>query len=88
MSYPTYYKWLRSDVLERIDDEIERGNAKHGHAPKATSDDVVLILAEELGEYAQALLKRQYDNAQLELEQIAAIALNHLCGSGPHRSQI
>ena len=76
-------------VLGRIADEIDRANKKHGNGnPLATDEDVALILLEELGEYAQALLKGQPMEADKELVQIAAVAFNHLVGTGPHRSKL
>ena len=76
------------NLLEEISNEINRGNEKHGHAPLANADDVVLILAEEVGEFAQAVLKDNYSEARLELIQIAAVAINHLLGTGPHQSKL
>lgn len=77
-----------SQIMDEVVREIDRGNAKHGHAPLATDDDTCLILLEELGEYAQACLQRRPEDARKELVQVAAVAINHLCGTGPHRSDL
>jgi len=73
-------------LLEEIDAEIERGNRKHGHGELATPIQVVLILCEELGEYAQAVIQQRDFDARKELIQVVAVALNHLNGTGPHFS--
>lgn len=77
---------IPKEILEEVEKEIQSGNQKHGHGPLANPIQVIAILCEELGEYAQANLKNQPTKARKELIQIAAIALNHLCGTGPHYS--
>lgn len=74
------------EVLLEVDKEIERGNKKHGHGELATSIQVVAILCEELGEFAQAVMQGRVTDAREELIQVAAVALNHLKGTGPHFS--
>lgn len=69
-----------------ISKEIERGNNKHGHAPIATPIEVVSILCEELGEFAQAVMQGRTEDARKELTQVAAVAVNSLLGIGPHFS--
>jgi NTP pyrophosphatase (non-canonical NTP hydrolase) len=73
-------------LLDEIDAEIERGNRKHGHGELATPIQVVSILCEELGEYAQAVMQNRTEDARKELVQVVAVALNHLAGTGPHFS--
>ena len=74
------------ELLGEITEEIDRGNAKHGHGELATPEQVALILLEELGEFAQATMQQRPDDARKELLQIAAVACNHLLGTGPHFS--
>jgi NTP pyrophosphatase (non-canonical NTP hydrolase) len=71
-----------------ISGEIRKGNDKHGHAPLATPQEVVSILAEELGEFAAEVNQRNDEKARHELLQIAAIACNYLMGTGPHYSEL
>ncbi len=67
--------------------EIELGNIKHGDGPMASPVEVVAILTEELGEYAQAILKDESPmHKRQELIQLCAVAINHLIGTGPHIS--
>ncbi len=73
-------------LLEEIDAEIERGNKKHGHGELATPIQVTAILCEELGEFAQAVMQGRIQDARKELLQVAAVAINHLKGTGPHFS--
>lgn len=75
-------------ICDELRIELEKANNKHGHAPLATDEDVVLILVEELGEYAKALLQGNVEHARTELIQIASVALNKLTGIGPHRSNL
>jgi NTP pyrophosphatase (non-canonical NTP hydrolase) len=74
-------------LLDEIDAEIERGNRKHGDGPIASPIQVVSILCEELGEFAQAVMQEKMDDARKELIQVVAVALNHLNGTGPHFSR-
>ena len=74
------------ETLLEIDREIERGNKKHSHGELATPIQVVSILCEEIGEYAQAVMQGRIEDARKELVQVAAVALNHLRGTGPHFS--
>lgn len=73
-------------LYDEIDREIQHGNAKHGEGELATPIQVVSILCEELGEYAQAILQNRPEAARKELLQVAAVAINHLRGTGPHFS--
>jgi hypothetical protein len=73
-------------LLAEISEEINRGNVKHGQAPLASPLGVVAILTEELGEYAKAVIQEKPTEAKKELLQIAAVAINHLLGTGPHFS--
>jgi len=75
-------------LLLEIKDEIDRGNAKHGHGQLASDIQVVAILVEELGEYAEAVMKKQNEQATKELIQMIAVAINHLSGTGPHFSDL
>lgn len=76
------------EVLSEIEREILRGNEKHGSGPLASHEQTSLILLEELGEYAQALLQCRLNDARKELIQVAAVAINHLRGTGPHYSKL
>lgn len=78
---------LNENIMLSIRDEVRRGNAKHGHGKLATPIQVVAILTEELGEYAQAVMQGRSDDAYKELIQITAVAINHLHGQGPHFSE-
>jgi NTP pyrophosphatase (non-canonical NTP hydrolase) len=73
-------------LVDAIFVEIKRGNEKHGHGPLATPEQVALVLVEEIGEYAQAVMQQRPDDARKELVQVAAVAFNHLLGTGPHFS--
>lgn len=73
-------------ILEEIIEEVNRGNEKHSSGPMANPLQMVAILTEEVGEFAQAILKNQSLSARAELIQVAAVALNYLCGTGPHYS--
>jgi NTP pyrophosphatase (non-canonical NTP hydrolase) len=88
MTYPKIATYMTQNLIDDIELEIVHGNKKHGHAPLATDDDTVLILVEEIGEYAQAILQGKTEKARQELIQIAAVAINHLNGTGPHRSKL
>ena len=79
-----YRTW--SEVITEIANEIDRGNEKHGDAPLASHVETISILVEELGEYAEAVMQRRPEDARKELTQLAAVAVNHLCGTGPHFS--
>jgi hypothetical protein len=85
VSYPKITMFSQ-ELLDEIEAEILRGNQKHGHGELATPLQVTSILCEELGEYAQANMKNQPEHARKELIQIVAVAMNHLCGTGPHFS--
>jgi NTP pyrophosphatase (non-canonical NTP hydrolase) len=78
--------WAFKMISLDIAFEIERGNNKHGDGPLATPQQVVCILTEELGEYSQAVMQGRVDDARKELIQVAAVAINHLIGTGPHFS--
>lgn len=73
-----------SEIMAAIVREIDRGNEKHGTGPLASPIQVVSILVEEIGEFAQATMQNRSDDARKELIQVAAVAINHLCGTGPH----
>lgn len=79
---------IEASLIRAIDNEITRGNSKHGHAPLATPEQTCIILIEEIGEYAQAILQGRYDDAKAELLQVAAVAMNQLMGTGPHCSSL
>jgi NTP pyrophosphatase (non-canonical NTP hydrolase) len=78
-------KW-HTLLLDEISDEINRGNAKHGHGPLATPIQVVAVLAEELGEFSQATMQGKHTEARKELIQVVAVAINYLTHNGPHFS--
>lgn len=71
-------------LVQEIEEEIERGNRKHGTGPLATPIQTVAILTEELGEFAQAVMQDRIPDARKELIQVVAVACNHLLGTGPH----
>jgi NTP pyrophosphatase (non-canonical NTP hydrolase) len=73
-------------LLNEVENEINRGNIKHCAGALATPIQVVSILVEELGEYAQAVMQERHDDARKELIQVVAVALNHLSGTGPYFS--
>ena len=73
-------------LIHEIEHEIDRGNRKHGEGDLATDIQVVSILVEELGEYAQAIMQNRPEDARKELLRVAAVACNHLMGTGPHFS--
>lgn len=76
-----------SDRVNRlIEDEILRGNLKHGTGPYANQMQVIGILVEELGEFAQAVMQGRDADAMKELTQVAAVAVNYMRGTGPHFS--
>lgn len=77
---------LMANVYASVTKEIIRGNIKHGHGRIATPIEVISILAEELGEYAQAVMQGRIEDAEKELTQVAAVACNALSGNGPHFS--
>ena len=80
---------MRMDFGELFGDvsrEIDRGNKKHGHGELATPIQVVAILTEELGEFAQAVMQERPEDARKELIQVVAVACNFLLGTGPHFS--
>lgn len=70
-------------IILEITEEIERGNKKHISGPRADPIQLVSILCEELGEFAQASMKK-LPSARSELVQVAAVAINYLNGTGPH----
>ena len=62
----------REDVYALINKERSFQDSKWG-ACRDQADTVWLaILAEELGEIAQAILKRDFDNMEVEIIQLAA----------------
>lgn len=73
-------------VSSLIENEILRANVKHGHGPYATKMELIGILCEELGEFAQAVMQGREADAMKELTQVAAVAVNYLRGTGPHFS--
>lgn len=77
---------VKQGLVTEIEAEINRANVKHGHGPIATPIQLVAILSEELGEFAQATMKGHTFDARKELIQVAAVALNFLDGTGPHFS--
>lgn len=70
-------------VMMDVAIEIERAHEKHGAGPMASSFEMFAILAEELGEVAQAILKNQPDQVRLELIQVMAVAADYLIETGP-----
>lgn len=86
MSYPQVYSQLQHDILDQIDEEILSANRKHGDGPLADQFQVVSILTEELGEFAAAVNQGRIPDAQKELVQVAAVAINWLQRTGPHFS--
>jgi hypothetical protein len=70
-------------AAQKISEEVDRGNAKHGDGHIASDLEAIAILVEELGEYSAAVMQGNVAQAQKELTQIAAVAANHL-GGGLH----
>ncbi len=77
---------MHLSLFGEVEREIERANEKHGHGPIATPLQVVAILTEELGEFAQATMQERPEDARKELLQVVAVAVNFLKGTGPHFS--
>jgi hypothetical protein len=66
----------RSEVFELINLERDKQDAKWGALPRRLSDVIWLtILMEEVGECAQAVLKRDWDNLKVEIVQVATVAI-------------
>lgn len=73
-------------ILMEVEQEILRGNEKHGHGDLATPIQAVAILTKELGEFAAAIMQKRADDARKELIQVVAVAMNCLHRTGPHFS--
>jgi NTP pyrophosphatase (non-canonical NTP hydrolase) len=66
----------RDEVFELINKERDKQDAKWGPLPRCLSDVVWLaILVEEVGECAQAVLKRDWVNLKVEIVQVATVAI-------------
>lgn len=66
----------RRNIYTLIDIEREKQDAKWGDLPRRLQDLLWLsILVEEVGEVAQAILKRDWINLKEEIIQVAAVAI-------------
>jgi hypothetical protein len=75
----------RNEIFELINLERDKQDAKWGALPRHLSDVVWLtILMEEVGECAQAILKRDWDNLKAEIIQVATVAVAWLEDSENH----
>lgn len=77
----------RTMMFELINLERDKQDAKWGPLPRHLSDVVWLtVLVEEVGECAQAMLKRDWDNLKLEIIQVATVAIAWLEDSENHNN--
>jgi NTP pyrophosphatase (non-canonical NTP hydrolase) len=66
----------RNEIFELINKERDKQDAKWGALPRCLSDMVWLtVLMEEVGECAEAILKRDWSNLRLEIVQVATVAI-------------
>lgn len=66
----------RHEIFELINLERNKQDKKWGALPKYLSDMVWLtVLMEEVGECAEAILKRDWNNLKLEIIQVATVAI-------------
>jgi NTP pyrophosphatase (non-canonical NTP hydrolase) len=66
----------RNDIFDLINNERDKQDKKWGALPRCLSDMVWLtVLLEEVGECAQAVLKRDWDNLKVEIIQVATVAI-------------
>ena len=66
----------REEIYSLINEERNKQDTKWGKLPRCLSDMVWLtVLVEEVGECAQAILKRDWDNLRLEIVQVATVAI-------------
>ena len=64
----------RDDVLRAINDERNRQDEYWGTPQHHTRDEWMVILMEEVGEAAQALLQKEFTDYRAEITQVAAVA--------------
>lgn len=66
----------RKDILEAVNRERDRQDAKFGKCPRNIASEVWLtILMEEVGEVARAIIEKDSINYEHELIQVAAVAI-------------
>ena len=66
----------REEIFSLINEERDKQDKKWGALPRNLSDLLWLaILTEEVGEVAQAILKRDWNNLKLEIIQVATVAV-------------
>jgi NTP pyrophosphatase (non-canonical NTP hydrolase) len=77
----------RNDIFELINKERYKQDIKWGALPRCLSDMVWLtVLVEEVGECAQAILKRDWNNLREEIVQVATVAVAWLEDSENHNN--
>jgi NTP pyrophosphatase (non-canonical NTP hydrolase) len=75
----------RTEIFELINKERDKQDAKWGALPRCLSDMVWLtVLMEEVGECAEAILKRNWGNLKAEIIQVATVAIAWLEDSENH----
>lgn len=62
-------------LLQAIQDERDRQDAKWGSQRKLPQEVWLTILVEEVGEVAESILERDETNYPVELVQVAAVAV-------------
>ena len=77
----------RQDIYDLIDNERDFQDNKWGALPRHLSDMVWLtVLTEEVGEVAQAILKRNWLNLKLEIVQVIAVGVAWLEDTENHNN--
>lgn len=77
----------RDEIFDLINKERDKQDAKWGALPRNLSDMVWLtVLVEEVGECAEAILKRDWDNLKLEIIQVATVAIAWLEDNENHNN--
>ena len=76
---------MNENVLQAIQDERDRQDAKWGSQRHLPPETWLTILVEEVGEVAESILEHDPNNYVLELVQVAAVAVAAL---ESHREQV
>lgn len=66
---------IRMLVNKLVDDELGKAILKHGLQRNVSIDRQYLIMLEEIGEIAKAIIEDDLDNAQIEITQSIAMLI-------------